>query len=316
MQSEGLSPDVVTFTCLLKACGSTGSIDKGKEIHEDIIKRGLLRKDIVLGNAVVDMYAKCGILAKAREVLEELHGRDVATWNTLIAGYVRQGLCHEALSCYERMQSDGLSTNATTYVCILKACGSAGAVDKGIRIHEEISGSGLLERNMLLGNALVDMYAKCGKLDKAQRALEELPIRTVVAWSSLLAGYARQSDGYNALMCFEQMQNEGICPNDVTFSCVLNACGHAGRLDDACVLFNAMNQKYKIRPNVEHQTCMMKIFGCEGRLGKAVAVTKAMPPASPAVWLALLGACWKWGEVKLGKSAFDQVVQIDAQLMS
>ena len=312
MQSEGLSPDEVTFTCMLKACGSTGTIEKGKQIHEEIISRGLLQKDVVLGNAVVDMYAKCAMVTKAQEVLEELHVRDVATWNTLIAGYVQQGQYHEALNCFERMQSDGLSTNAMTYICILKACGGAGAIEKGIQIHKEIMGGSLLEKNMLLGNALVDMYAKCGNLAKAQTVLEELPIRNVVTWSSLVAGYTQQRDGHNALRCFEQMQSEGICPNNVTFSCLLSACCHSGQSNEAQMLFSEMTQNYCIQPNLEHQTSLVTIFGCDGQLDKAVEVIKAMPPSdSPAVWLTLLASCRKWGELKRGNLAFGEVIEID-----
>ena len=56
----GISPDMVTFICILKACGSTGAIEKGKQIHHVIYSKGFLEKDIMLGTALVDMYVKCG----------------------------------------------------------------------------------------------------------------------------------------------------------------------------------------------------------------------------------------------------------------
>ena len=65
----------------------------------EVKKHGLLRKDIVLGTALVDMYAKCGSLSKAREVFDELPLHDAIAWNSLIAGYVEDGRGEEALNC-------------------------------------------------------------------------------------------------------------------------------------------------------------------------------------------------------------------------
>ena len=65
MQSEGLSPNTVTFISILKACMNTGAINKGKQIHDESVQRGLLEEDIVLGTTLVDMYARCGMLTKS-----------------------------------------------------------------------------------------------------------------------------------------------------------------------------------------------------------------------------------------------------------
>ena len=89
-----------------------------------ILSRGFLGKDVMLCNALVDMYAKCGTIAQAQKVLEECPIRDVVTWNTLIQGYAEHGQCHKVLNCFERMQSKGMSPNTITLIYILKACGS------------------------------------------------------------------------------------------------------------------------------------------------------------------------------------------------
>ena len=73
-QKQGISLNLVTFISILKACGTIGAIGKGKQVHEHIVNRGLLEKDTVLSSALVDMYAKCGLLAQARQVLERIPG--------------------------------------------------------------------------------------------------------------------------------------------------------------------------------------------------------------------------------------------------
>eukprot|EP00250_Pteridium_aquilinum_P015078 c22364_g1_i1 orf=2-265(+) len=87
MQSDGVSPDAVTFSCILKACGSLGAIVKGTGIHVEIERRGLLEGDLVLGNSLIDMNVKFGLLTKAYDVFDELTIRDDVSWNALIAGY-------------------------------------------------------------------------------------------------------------------------------------------------------------------------------------------------------------------------------------
>ena len=70
-----------------KVCGNSGSPEAGKEIHAKVSRQGLLQKNIVLGTALVNMYAKCGLLEEAHELFRELPERDVVTWSSLIGGY-------------------------------------------------------------------------------------------------------------------------------------------------------------------------------------------------------------------------------------
>ncbi|KAI5060788.1 hypothetical protein GOP47_0025208 [Adiantum capillus-veneris] len=312
MQCEGFSPDEVTFACVLKACGTIEDVDKGKQIHEEIAKQGFLDTNIVLGSALVDMYAKCGALAKAQQVLEEMPSRNVVSWSALIAGYAQQGLGKEALNCFDQMKREGLSPNAVTYSSVLKACGSIQDIDRGEQIYDQIARQGLLGNNIVLGTAVVDMYVKCGALAKAQKVLEELPSRDAVSWSALITGFCHQGQGEQALTCFKQMLSEGLSPDAVTFSCILNTCSHLGLLEDAHMYFMAMNTKYGVKPSIEHYTCMVDLFGRAGHLDKAARVIQEMPFYDHvAVLSTLMGACRKWGDVNVGRWAFEQAVNVD-----
>ncbi|KAI5069848.1 hypothetical protein GOP47_0016149 [Adiantum capillus-veneris] len=273
---------------------------------------GFQEKDVVLGTTLVDMYAKCGALAKAAQVLSELPARNVVSWNALITGYAQQGQGEEALECFERMQHEGFPPNDVTFICILKACGSIGAADKGQQIHNQIKREGFLVKDVAVGNALVDMYAKCGALSKAARVLDELPIRDVVSWSALIAGYAQQAQGVEALNCLERMQCEGLSPNAVTLASTLASCSRSGQLDEGQMFLTNMCARYGIVPDLEHQTSMVDLLGRAGEIDKALAVIKRMPTLNDLpVWLAMLGACRQFGNVKLGRLAFDNAVQID-----
>ena len=253
----------------------------------------------------------CGEFAKPKQVLEELPFRDVVSWSALIGGYSQQGQGYGALESLERMRIEGISPNLVTFICILMACGSIEGILKGKHIHEEVLSRFLLEKHVAIGSALVDMYAKCGAFTKAREVLELLPYRNLISWSALISGYAQQGHVSEALNCFEQMENEGISPDDVTFLCVLNACSHAGQLDEAQILFMNMTRQYGIIPNLEHYTCMMVVFGGLGYVDDAMLMMKVMPSSHDvAVWLALLTASRKWGNMMLAKLAFDETVQL------
>ncbi|KAH7430300.1 hypothetical protein KP509_09G092300 [Ceratopteris richardii] len=348
MQSEQIPADATTYACILKACGITKQLDRGRHIHDEITVQGLPDGNIVLGNALIDMYAKCCEIAKAKEILEGLADRDVVSWNALICGYIQQGCGKEALECYERMRTDGIYPDAVVYSGILKACGLMGELEKGEQVHATVRNQGLLESDIVLGNALIDMYVKCGAVAKARQVLEkEMPSRNEYSWSTLISGYAQQGESEQALDCFEQirqngftpnrvcwnaliggyaqqglakealncfrwMEHEGMPPDAVTFICVLNACSHSGLVDEGQMYFKNMEEKYGIIPEMEHCICMIDLFTRAGHFNKATSLIRSMPACDhPPLWSALLSACGKWGNLDLGRLAFDCAMEFD-----
>jgi pentatricopeptide repeat protein len=183
----------------------------------------------MLRNVLVDMYIRCGAIAEAHQVHDALPSRDVVSWNSLIAGYAEDGQGSEALSCFHRMQKEGLSPNIITFVCLLKACSSIEAMTEGEKIHCQIMNERLLEdKDPRLATTLLDMYAKCSNLERAQQVLDSLHVQDVISWNALIVGYNKQGKGEDALSCFDRMLNDCILPSETTLSCMLKACGNAG----------------------------------------------------------------------------------------
>ncbi|KAH7426327.1 hypothetical protein KP509_11G096100 [Ceratopteris richardii] len=212
LQDDGFHPNAVTYVCTLNACGNIKALQKGIEIHAKIEKDGMLGTNLAVGNALIDMYVKCGLIRKAHEVFDRLPNQDVVSWTALIAGYAKHGDAMFALKCLDEMQLKGVAPNAVTYVGCLIACGRIGDVEKGKEIHEEIVSKGLLE-TLALGNALVDMYANCGFLKRALEVFDILPKRDVISWNALMSGYVKYEYGIKALNCLAQMQIEGVNPD-------------------------------------------------------------------------------------------------------
>ena len=225
---KGVSPNAVTFVCCVKACGDSGPMNEGQEIHAEMARMGFLQHNHLVGSALVEMYVKWGALAKAHRVFCKIPIRNRFAWNTLIAGYVEQGMPGKALDYYEEMQVEGSVPDSFTFVWSLKACGNLGEVDKGQEIHAEVVRKGLLVE-YIIGSTLVDMYAKCALFSIAEQVFDELPgARDIVSWTAIIAGYSEHGYSEKALKCFEQMKLEGISPDSIIFLYGLKACGSIG----------------------------------------------------------------------------------------
>ena len=155
---------------------------------------------------MVNVYAKCGALSKARDVFDLICVKDVVSWTALISGYAKQGQGNEALHCFDMMVRDGISPNSVTFLSILKACGSIGSLEKGEEMHGHVIKECLLGKDILLGSTVIVMHTKCGAMSKAREVFDQLPIQDVVCWNALISGYAQHGPGEKALSCLDQMQ--------------------------------------------------------------------------------------------------------------
>eukprot|EP01018_Ginkgo_biloba_P014495 Gb_16757 [translate_table: standard] len=341
MQFAGVKPNSKTFTSVLPACANLTALERGLEVHEDIIRSGFL-SDVCLGNALIDMYAKCGSIENARYVFDKVNirtvvswtvmiggyaqngfvdeamklfqkmsERNVVSWTVMIAGYAQNGYSKEALKLYQQMQVAGVIPNLKTFTSILPACADLAALEQGMQIHEEIIRSGF-ESDVFVGSALVDMYAKCGSIEYARQVFDKKTQRDVVSWNAMIAGYAMHGYGKEALKLFEHMQHSSSIPDHITFIGVLSACAHAGLVDEGRQYFNCMSQNYRITPVMEHYGCIVDLLGRAGHLDEAHDYINKMPiKPNAAVWECLLGACRIHSNMELGERVAEYLFELD-----
>ncbi|KNA23764.1 hypothetical protein SOVF_022280 [Spinacia oleracea] len=168
--------------------------------------------------------------------------------------------------------------------------------------------------DVALGNALIDMYAKCGELKEAIRAFDQMEEKNVISWSSLIDGYAKHGYGHEAMLLYRKMEHEGLKPNDVTFLSILFACSHAGLIREGWECFNNMVDKHNIAPTEKHYSCMIDVLARGGQLEEAFNLMQKMniqPNASH--WGAILGASKVHGDICLGKLAAKLLFYLDTK---
>jgi len=231
MQQEGVHPHPVTFVGLLNACASVSALEEGRHVHEQVIKSGC-GSDVFVCNSLIDMYAKCGSIEDAERVFNNMGSRDVVSWTVMILGRVKCGQGHKALELFKQMQCEGVQPDRVTFVALLNACASILALKEGRHIHEQIIQNGF-ESDLFVSSGLVDMYAKCGSIEDAQRVFNGMTKRDVVSWNAMIFGHVKCGQGLEALELFQQMQHEeGVQPDPVTFVAVLNACAGVAALEE------------------------------------------------------------------------------------
>lgn len=305
MNLNGLPVDKVTFLYCLKACGIAGMPDCGAKLHAGIAIKGLLSgKDNVVSNALVHMYATCGLHVRAEKVLHDLVHQDTVSWTALISGYVNHNYGKAALISIEQMILAGFCPNAVTFILGLKACAVVGALERGQEMHSEIARRGFLEKDQKICSSLISMYAGCGQLAKTQEVFNELASHNVILWNTLISGYAKYAKSENAVLCFEEMQHEGVPPNGVTFLNLLNACNHAGLVKEGDMYYNDMSADHGLSPAEEHERCMADLLGRVGDLDGARGIFMSSC-SNPVVVRSTLKACQNFGNVKLGRAVFE-----------
>ncbi|XP_057837776.2 pentatricopeptide repeat-containing protein At5g27110-like [Cryptomeria japonica] len=308
MQLAGVKPNSTTFASIFHACAKMGALEQGMYIHQNIKDRNFL-SDVVVATALVDMYAKCGSIDKAFELFDRMPQRNVVSWTAMIAGYVQNGLVEKALETFKQMQLAGIKPNSTTFASILPACAKMGALEQGMDIHQSIMVGGFYS-DIIVGNALVDMYAKCGSIEKACKLFNRMPQRDAISWNAMIAGYAQNGFFKDAFKIFELMKHSGTCPDIVSFACVLRACSHAGLVDEGCTYFNHMSNTYYITPTIDHYVCMVDLLARAGYLEDTLNFIIKMPiKPVVVVWMCFLGACRE--HMNLGLGIFTAMLLFD-----
>ncbi|WCJ17597.1 Pentatricopeptide repeat (PPR) superfamily protein [Euphorbia peplus] len=304
--------DGMTLVVVLSACSQLGDLSLGKRICAYIELNEIdVHSDVFLGNAMVDMYLKCGQPDFAGRVFNEMPVKNVVSWNSMISGLAQQGQYKDALDMFREMQNRGLRPDAITLVGVLNSCANLGVLELGKWVHSYVD-KNHMKADGYVGNALVDMYAKCGSIDQAFNVFQAMKCRDVYSYTAMIVGLAMHGKPERALDMFSDMTRMGVRPDEVTFVGVLSACSHAGMVEEGRRHFKDMTRLYNLKPQTEHYGCMVDLLGRSGLISEAVEFINKMPVQPDAfVWGSLLGACKIHGKIELGESVMEKLLEVE-----
>lgn len=299
----------VAWSSMTSGYAKRGKIDEAMRLFDEMPD-----KDQVAWNVMITGCLKCREVDIARELFDRFTEKDVVTWNAMISGYINCGYPREALSIFKEMRDAGEHPDVVTILSLLSACAVLGDLETGKRLHHYILEKASVSSSIYVGtpiwNALIDMYSKCGSIDRAIEVFRGMKDRDLSTWNTLIVGLAlHHAEG--SIDMFEEMQRSKVWPNEVTFIGVILACSHSGRVDEGRRYFSIMKDLYNIEPNIKHYGCMVDMLGRAGLLDEAFMFVKSMKIEPNAiVWRTLLGACKIYGNVELGKYANEKLLSM------
>ncbi|KAI5068681.1 hypothetical protein GOP47_0017026 [Adiantum capillus-veneris] len=311
MLSEGVLPAKASFASTLSAYHDSDLLAEGKRLHARLVG-SKLDSDNVLGNALVNMYSKCECLDDARDIFWRLPERDIVSWNTLISGCAQLEDKKESWQLFEQMRLEGLPLDRFTFISILDVFITQAALVKGKLVHSCFLSSSF-SSDVMVGTAVVTMYGKCGSLRDAERAFNNMPKQNIVSWNAFLGTFAQHGQAKQAIYHFQRMKHK-LNPDKVTFTIILNACSHAGLVDEGWDIFSSITEVYRMTPSIDHYACMIDLLGRVGRLAEAEDLLRIAPCERNAVlYKTLLGACMQQNDVERAEHAARNAFKFDVK---
>ncbi|XP_039132056.1 pentatricopeptide repeat-containing protein At1g74630-like [Dioscorea cayenensis subsp. rotundata] len=299
---------VVSWNTLISAYDRCGDFESA-----DQLLCLMPEKNVSSWNALITRYVRMGDIDAAKKVFDEMPQRDAISWNALIAGCISIKNYRDALEIFKMMLRSKIEPTELTIVSILGACAEAGELAIGFDIHDYLKHKEL-RIDGFVGNALIDMYAKCGDLRMARRVFDEIGMKHVTSWNAMIVSLAVHGHCEEALelfSCMEKENNRIVKPNNVTFLGVLTACSHKGLVKEGQVFFDTMIRVYGIEPDIKHYGCMVDLLSRCGRLLDAYRTIKDMPiGVNSVLWKTLLSACRVHGDVELAESVFTELTAL------
>ncbi|XP_002967248.2 pentatricopeptide repeat-containing protein At5g27110 [Selaginella moellendorffii] len=342
MELEGVAPDVVTIVEILGVCSVLRKLDKARMIHAQL--RARVDADTAVVDSLLNVYRECRSLEDAVTVFREEAGgaRDCIAWNTMIAAYAECGDPGMALKLFTLMDLHGVEPTEVTYVAVLGAASSLGALTRGASLHHRIRSCGLDELPFV-SNSLMQFYGSCGRLSSATAVFHSLERRDEVSWNTIMGLYTQHGCCDTALVVFHGMELEGVRANVITLTNVVTACtvtgdaakgksiharvlsmglehhsavgsalvamyGKFGMLDRAMSCFNDISAKNTVAWNA-----LMSGFAQQGQSVETVELSRAMQlqgmESDSASYLVVLFACSHGGLVEEALSCFSNLVE-------
>ncbi|EFJ06002.1 hypothetical protein SELMODRAFT_136241 [Selaginella moellendorffii] len=317
----GARAEFSAYSWFLQECGRLNALAAGKLVHAHI-RSMRLEHDRFLGNLVVDMYGRCGRLDEAAAAFQEIHEKNVFSWNIWIGANAMNGQSMAALELLKKMELHGIKATRVTFLNALSACAAPELLAQARSIVEKITAAGM-DRDVLVATAVVSAYARCGAMASAREVFDAMPARNIVSWNAMIEAYAQHGRGADAIAArqvfdsiaprtaiscsvmittlaqngfyrealelYREMQEEGLESNNMTFLSLLEASAHLTALGQGRRI-HASIIDYGLARDLLIQTALVYMYGKCASLDEAREVFESMERKNVVAWTSIIAA--------------------------
>ncbi|KAK8479904.1 hypothetical protein V6N13_072268 [Hibiscus sabdariffa] len=308
MMNENQKPNQVSIVNLLPICHL---LSQGKSIHAFALRTGMIEETPVV-TSLIFMYARFGKISLSLLVFQMGKSGDISLWNAIMSVHVGAKNAEQAVAVFRELLQISLKPDSITVLSLISSCVLVNRLNLADSVLAYILRKGF-DEDVVVSNALIDLYARCGSIMVARLLFDYLLEKDVVSWSVMINGYRLHGDARGALELFSRMQLSGMSPDAITYSSLLSACGHAGLVEEGRRVFNSMVAD-GVSPRTDHYACMVDLLARAGHLHEAYDIVNRLP-FIPSIGMlqSLLGASKMYGNVEIGERIFQKLFKMYPQ---
>ncbi|XP_057958589.1 pentatricopeptide repeat-containing protein At2g22070-like [Malania oleifera] len=302
--------NVVSWNSMISGYLKNGQPNKCIDLFHDMQLSGFKPDQVTVSN-VLGAFFQSGCLHRARNFFDEIREKDIVCWTTMIVGYAQNGKEEDALRLFRDVQLEDIRPDTFTISAAVSSCAKLASLYHGQVIHGKSILVGV-DGDLLVSSALIDMYSKCGETIDAWVVFKMMTIRNVISWNSMIVGYAQNGQDLEALALYEQMLQEDLKPDNITFVGILSACVHGCLIDHGQAYFDSISKQHGMTPTLDHFACMINLLGRAGSPNKAIDLIKSMPhKPNCLIWSTLLSVSAINGDIEHGEMAAKHLFETD-----
>ncbi|XP_061373345.1 pentatricopeptide repeat-containing protein At1g43980, mitochondrial [Gastrolobium bilobum] len=313
MRTVELLPDQFTCSILMSVCSNLRDLDKGKQVFAFCFKMGFVYNSIV-SSAAIDLFSKCNRLEDSIRLFKEQDQWDSALCNSMISSYARHDLGEDALQLFVLSLRENIRPTEYMVSCLLSSVSIFLPVEVGNQIHSLVPKLGF-ESDAVVANSLVDMYAKFGFIDDALNIFNEMKMKDLVSWNTIMMGLTYNGKVSVTMDLFKELIRECMSPDRITLAAVLLACNYGNLIDEGVKIFSSMEKEFGVKPGEEHCAYVVEMLSKAGKLKEAIDIVETMPyRTSSDIWRSILSTCAIHEDLRVIERVAQKIMEREPQI--
>ncbi|CAI9272533.1 unnamed protein product [Lactuca saligna] len=310
MMKDGQNPNQVTLLNSLPMCYTCMQV---KSIHAYATRRWSVMLETLFMASLISVYGQFGDVRSCNFLFQMGEKGDISIWNAILAAHVESNHAMMVVSLFSSLLRVKIQPNYITILSLTSACAQINHTNLTNCVMGYVLKKGI-DKYVAVSNAFIDLHAKSGNISYAEKVFDEMLVRDIISWNTLIHGYGLHGNGEAAFALFTQMRDSGFKPDEATYINILSACSHAGLVDEGWMVFKSMLKDDEISPRMDHYGCMVDLLGRTGEVKKAYDVVRSLPfEASISMLESLLGSCLNHGEIETGEEIGRLILERDPE---
>ncbi|VVA19888.1 PREDICTED: pentatricopeptide [Prunus dulcis] len=245
------------------------------------------RRDSGSWNTMISGYIQNGLLNKAQELFDSFQGKNVRTWTILLSGYARHGRAHEAKAVFESMPE----RNVVSWNAMITAYAQNGLLRSARDVFDQMP-----ERNTVSWNSMITGYCHCGMMGEARELFDQMEERNIASWMVMVSGYVEIGECCDAWMVFLMMLRSSVRPDQAILVTALLAVMRFNKLE-LIESLRVMALKTGYESNVVVGTAFLNAYIANGSLEYGVKLFERMPERNEYSWSTMIAAFSQGGRL-------------------